>query len=141
MGSVILTLDLCFFMQLYKIRCLEAPSVLFTVKTYRPQCCKCEGQFIAPKDKLKVRNSSFPSHHVRTGLVLVQPGGFVLDQLLSPVAYRRPATARLLGRVDQTFTVRRPGTGGVKDLTRLYPSDFSIIQQVPYKVLTLKKQR
>lgn len=71
----------------------------------------------------------------------MQPGGFVLDQFLSPVAYRRPATARLLGRVDQTFTVCRPGTGGIKDLTRLHPSDFSIIQQVAHKVLTLEKRR
>lgn len=80
----------------------------------------------------------FCSHHVCAGLVLVQPGGFVLDQLLALVAYRRPATARLLSWVDQTFAVCCPGTRGVKNLARLYPPDFPIIQQVSNKVLTLK---
>lgn len=78
-------------------------------------------------------------HHVCAGLVLVQPGGFVLDQLLAPVADGRPAAARLLGRVHQTFAVCGPGAGGVKNLARLHPSDFPIIQQVSYKVLTLKE--
>lgn len=92
-------------------------------------------------ERVKLQMPLVSSHHVCAGLVLVQPGGFVLDQLLSPVAYRRPATARLLGWVDQTFAVCCPGTGGVEDLARLHPSDFPIIQQVSYKILTLMEQR
>lgn len=90
------------------------------------------------KVKRQVENST--PHHVSAGLVLVQPGGFVLDQLLSPVAHGGPAAARLLGWVDQTFAVCCPGTGGVEDLARLHPSDFPIIQQVSNKVLTLREQ-
>lgn len=70
----------------------------------------------------------------------MQPGGFVLGQLLTPVTHRRPATTRLLRRVDQTLTVRRPGAGRVKDLPRLHPSNFPIVQQVAYEVLALREQ-
>lgn len=84
---------------------------------------------------------NFLPHHVCTGLVLVQPGGFILGQFLAPVAYGRPAAAGLLGWVDQTFAVCGPGAGRVKDLSRLHPSDFAVGQQVPDKVLTLRTQR
>ena len=94
---------------------------------------------IQKKKKVKLQIPVF-SHHVGTGLVLMQPGGFILDQLLAPVAYRCPAAARLLGWVDQTFAVCCPGAGGVEDLARLHPSDFPIIQQVSYEVLTLREQ-
>lgn len=86
-----------------------------------------------------VLGALFSLYHVCAGLVLVQPSGFVLGQLLPPVAHRGPATAGLLGRVHQTLTVRRPSAGGVEDLTRLHPSDLPVVQQVPNKVLTLIK--
>lgn len=92
--------------------------------------------------KLKEEERLSPSsHHVRAGLILVQPGGFVLDQLLSPVAHRRPAAARLLGRVDQALAVRRPGAGRVEDLARLHPADFAIVQQVSYEILPLEERK
>lgn len=78
------------------------------------------------------------SHQVGSGLVLVQPGGFVLDEFLAPVAYRCPAAAGLLCRVDQTLAVRRPGAGRVKNLARLHPSDFPVGQQVSDEVLPLR---
>lgn len=79
-------------------------------------------------------------YHVCAGLILVQPGGLVLGQLLPPVAHGCPAAAGFLGRVHQTLTVCRPGTGRVEDLTRLHPSDLAIVQQIPNKVLALKKR-
>lgn len=81
------------------------------------------------------------SHHVRTGLILVEPGGFILGQFLAPVAYGRPAAAGLLCWVDQTFAVCGPGAGRVEDLPRLHPSDFAVRQQVSYEVFPLRMQK
>jgi len=77
------------------------------------------------------------SHHVGAGLVLVQPAGLVLDQLLAPVAHRGPAAAGLLGRVDQALAVRGPGTRRVEGLARLHPADLAVVQQVTHKLLPL----
>ena len=80
-------------------------------------------------------------HHVGAGLVLVQPAGLVLDQLLAAVAHRGPAAARLLGRVDQTLAVRGPGAGRVEDLPRLHPADLTVRQKVAHKLLPLERWR
>lgn len=78
-----------------------------------------------------------PPHHVSTGLVLMQPAGLVLHQLLPTVAHRRPPAARLLGGVDQPLAVGGPGAGRVEDLAGLHPADLAITQQVSHKLLAL----
>lgn len=85
-----------------------------------------------------------PTHRLgggRVGLVLAQPGGLVLVQLLALVAHGGPAAARLLGGVHQALAVGGPGAGRVEDLARLLPRDGAVRTQVPHKLLALREHR
>lgn len=88
---------------------------------------------------INFRALRFP-HHVCTGLVFTQPAGFVLGQFLTSVAHRRPAAARLLGRVHQALAVCGPGARRVKDLPRFHPADLPVGKQVTHKVLPLAEK-
>lgn len=100
---------------------LSLPPFSLVLLQLRPPCCfsNTSGSVLlqdlctpSRSARVKARSSHLVSgSYGHMQLVPAEPGSLVLVQFLAFVLYRGPATAGLLGRVDQLLAVSGPGAG------------------------------